>query len=359
MSDTLSDEQVEAATEVAAIDASELDPATADADAVVEEAEKVVEEAAARLNPYDLTGADVSDETDLDDILAAGGASFDALRLIPTIKVAGPNGTTIDQEVDAVAIVRDDDNTVLGVHKGGYEMVQYRDVAEIALEVVGLAPSDNAVKHCGVVGDGRQFFVNIELPELRIDPSGIDDVIKRYLTGFGSHDGTLGIMFVPEFLRYACTNMAPGVRAKARQFGFTAKHTKNVLEKLKLAEQALGMADEAAVEFVTQAETMLSLPMTKGGIEKLVGKLWGAAPDSSASDRAKTTYATRLGRVTTFYKNEREQVGHNAWAAYNAVTEYLDHGRGTTADKRAIATISPTGHVNKRKVAAAQILLAG
>lgn len=323
-----------------------------DDEAVVAEAEAIVTEAATRIDPYSLTGMEVKGLDDLDEILAAGGADFTAVSLQP--EVLTPEGII---KVPVQAILRDDDYSVVGVHKPGYNVIQYRQVAEIGLEAVNLRPEDNAISHVGVMKDGGQFYINIDLGTLVLDPNGIADKIERFLTVFSSHDGTLPVLLVPGNIRLACTNQLPSVRAKARSHGFVAKHTKNVLDKLSLAKQALGMADAAEQLFIEQAEQLLAAPASHQTVTTLVNKIW--VPKDNPSDRQKTISASRMTAIHNLFDADTNAgtVGENRWAAYNAVTEYLDHGRGTTAEKRALATIAPGGHVEKAKAKALSILL--
>jgi phage/plasmid-like protein (TIGR03299 family) len=292
----------------------------------------------------DLLGADVSSLTNIDDILEAGDANWDAIPIIPS--AVYPDGS-VQSFDDQRTLVRSDNLFPLGAHKQGYVDIQNRLVTEIALEAVGLRPADAAVKHAGVLGGGKVFFVNIDLGSLFIDPQGINDQIARCLTGFTSHDGTCKIMFVPEMIRLFCSNQLPAVRRKSL---FSAKHTKNVMDKLGMARDALGIADAAKENFVKQAEAMLKIQSNNDTVKRIVEKIW--VPSPTMSDKAKTVHANRLGKIISLYEGDTcsKAVGQNRWGVYQAITEYEDHGRGTSAEKRAVATLIPTqNHVAKVK----------
>lgn len=308
---------------------------------------------APRQTIYGTLGMDVSKLTDVDAILAAGGAEFVAYTAPGTVAcldgVTRPNGT--------ISVIRDDTNEVLGTHKPGYHVIQYKTVVETAMEAVSLAGVGAAIDTIGVMKDGAQFYAAIDLGSLTLDPNGVADVIKRFLLVFASHNGTFPVMFMPRAHRLACMNELPMIRQERKGgFGFAAKHTKNMLDKLATARSALGIADAAAEAFEKQANAMLAKPATKVTVERVVNQMWPLK--AGASDKAKTQHDNRMARVLGLYDGQTNAggYGHNAWAAYNAITEYLDHGRGTTVEKRAIASMTPGSHVENAKVKALTIL---
>ena len=44
--------------------------------------------------------------------------------------------------------------------------------------------------------------------------------------------------------------------------------------------------------------------------------------------------------------------GFNGWSMYNAIVEYLDHYRGTSANERALASMDETSSVTQKKLIA-------
>lgn len=303
------------------------------------------------INPYQYMGIDVSGKTDLDEILTAGGADFD-VKMTP-VQVQTDTGVI---EVDSHrAAVRTDTDEVLAVHSKGYRAIQYREVAELALDAVGLRASDATLRYLGTINNGKQFYATIDLGSLVLDPEGIADEISKYLVAFGSHDGTLPVMFAESNFRVVCSNQAPAIRKDHKPY--CVKHTKNSHDRLAVAGQALGVADKAAAAFIASAEKMLRIPVTKTTVRRLGEQMW---PLTGDSDRAQTIHTSRLNTLERLFDGPTNApaVGENGWALFNTVTEYLDHGRGTNADKRAAGTIVPGTWVEARKVEAAERILA-
>lgn len=308
--------------------------------------------ATANVSPFVTLGTDVSSETELDKMLEKAGAAFTAEdAALTAMSSAGMSDVASHK-----ALVRDDTGEVLTVVKSTYKTIQYREVMEYALDAVNLRPNDAAIENVGVMRNGAQFFATISLGSLFIDPQGVNDEIARYLGVFSSHDGSLAVMLAETNERIACSNQAPSIRANCEN-KVTVKHTKNAKDRLGFAKLALGIADRAAALFEQQANDLLAVPCNKDTVVRIANKIW-SPPADDASEKGKTQHANRLGSLVTLFEGDTcaGAVGENRWAAFNAFTEYLDHGRGTSTEKRALATIVPDGRIERFKIRAGELL---
>lgn len=305
-----------------------------------------------RHSPFGYVGHDVSALKDVESILKACSADFTVYTAEGTVECL--DGVTRPNET--LSVIRDDTHGIVGTHKLTYHPIQYRTVLDIALEAVGLAATGAAIDTAGPLREGRQFYAAIDLGTLTLDPTGVADKIKRFLLLFASHDGTLPIMFVPRMERIRCKNELPAIRREARSGGFVAKHTKNVLDRLKMARDGLGIADAAEKAFVEQAERMLQIPATHTSVERIAKAVYGEPGDS---EKSKTQHATRLTTLHNTFDSglNSAAVGSNMWAVYNTITEYEDHLRGKNAGARALTSIIPKGAVEARKLQALNLCL--
>lgn len=305
------------------------------------------------VDPFAFLGTDVSEADDLDQMLSDAGADFNAV--LSPLQTTLEDGTEIDVPSHK-ALIRDDTSGVLHVVTNTYHPIQYREVMDYALAAVDLRPGDAAIENIGLMAKGAEFFATINLGSLFIDPAGINDEICRRLAVFSSHNGKLAIMLAATNMRVICSNMAPAIRGNSTN-KVTVKHTKNAKDRLDAARQALGIADFAAKQFEEDANKLLGIPANKDTVVRVANKIWPLKDD--ASDKGKTQHANRLSRLVSIFEGERceQNFGSNAWSAFNAFTEYLDHGRGTSEEKRALASVVPGGHVEKAKVLAGTFLL--
>jgi len=274
----------------------------------------------------------------------------------------------IESHKATVRTMGDDDprgmeHQVLGVVGSGYEVVQNAQALDLALQIVGADPeADAVVDTCGVMFEGKRFFAYIDLGTLELDPTGVADKLTRGLGVLTSHDGTQAVTFAMSNVRWVCNNTVTAGLQRA-QSTFRARHTQNVQISMAEARHVLGVSARWSEQFARQAELLLSLQDdgTSGAahdlLTKLEAELWPHRQDATV--RADNNAERRRAHLHRLLDSSTciPAVGANGWAVYNAVTEYLDHGRSTlSAQRRAEAAV--VGTSDAQKVKAAQWLLA-
>lgn len=241
----------------------------------------------------------------------------------------------------------------------GYEIVQYERVAERAVAVCGESDGAAIFDAMGLLYKGHQFFATLDLGELIIDPRGIADTIERYLVIRSSHDGSYAVTYVPSNIRAVCKNTCDFAMEGATRT-LKARHTTNVDQKLEKeeAQRVLGFSTEWAEQYKATAERMLSVQFTPG--------LWDAVIDSAfpmphePSERQRNNVLRAHKSIRELFENENNAggFGKSGWTMFNAVVEYLDHGRPGTPQNRALASMTPGTIVDQKKTTVAKRILA-
>lgn len=316
--------------------------------------------------PWHRLGTPMKGLGTLDEMLTAASADYN----VHIVKVAAvdddgnlllnPDGTPILIE-DSRATVREDvDGTWSGLATVGtrYTVKQNREVAERALAVVGATKGDAVIDTAGVLFDGRQFFMTIDLGPLVIDPVGVNDKIARYLVVSCGHDGKVPIRYANTDIRAVCNNTVRlGIRNA--QNVFTARHTKNVDTALEDAHTVLKISTEWAKEFQAMAEKMLAVPVRNGTgeIDKVLDKVFPVKVDET--DRQRNNRLEVNALIRGIYENERNAggYGYNGWSMVNAIGEYLDHHREAKVIDRAIASMDDMSWVTRKKIDAQHAVL--
>ena len=312
--------------------------------------------APARISPYDLLGENVTGITDLDTIAVRGGIDW-TVRMEPVSAMheQATGGPSLVSTSDYRAVVRQDTGDILAVHTDGYVPTQYREILELGLMLTDADP-DAAVESVGTMKNGRQFFATINLGDIVVDPAGVNDVSQNKLALFGSHDGSLGVTFATTTIRVFCTNQAPAIRKNAERL-IVVKHTKNSAARLAAVAHALDMGRTSAKAYEQDATALQQETMSTDAFLRFVEKLWPTNADAEGA--AATKQENRRDSLVSTFKGDGciGTLGATRWAAFNAVTEYLDHGRGTSGDKRALATVKHAGWVSDTKLRAGSLLL--
>jgi phage/plasmid-like protein (TIGR03299 family) len=173
---------------------------------------------------------------------------------------------------------------------------------------------------------------------------------------YTSHDGTTPITYSNTDVRAVCENTVRMGLETARAT-FKAKHYQGFSARIEEAQEVLRLSTEWATEFKQMAEQMLAIPMTPGRLDDVINAAFPI--DKAATDRQIENRLKITTRVRDIYHNPKNAlaVGHNGWAAWNAVVEYLDHHREATPEERALTSMDETSWVTKRKLLTQQAVL--
>jgi phage/plasmid-like protein (TIGR03299 family) len=259
------------------------------------------------------------------------------VRKVPL--VAAIEGARIPA-VGRFAIVREDSSgtpcaPVLGVVGKGYEPLQNHEAFEFFDHIVGKGA---AIYHtAGVLGEGERIWILAKLPgEIRVVG---EDITNKYLLLSTSHDGSgaVQVKFTP--VRVVCQNTL--IQALSRGRTIKVAHTRNIKERLHLAEETLGIVTKG---YESTAENYKAMSGYNLGAQELKTFLEGVFPMPSNWKEKGTDQKTlkkvlqRRERAMDCFENGRGQrlkgVPGTLWAAYNAVTESVDHLWQHTNDDR-------------------------
>ena len=151
-----------------------------------------------------------------------------------------------------------------------------------------------------------------------------EDTIEKNVLLCTSHDGThaLSMQIVPT--RVVCSNTLNVALHQATN-QIKIRHTANYKKKLEAAQKALQLANGYYDDLQGVINIMAKEEMSKTGIEDFTKKLFPATDDEKVSAR---TIGIR-DKVTDLFFNGKGNNGRTNWDAFNAVTEYVDHHRGT------------------------------
>ena len=221
------------------------------------------------------------------------------------------------------AIVRTDTEEAFAVMGNGYLPVQNREAFSFFDSVIaqGEAIYDSAGSFFG----GRKVWILAKLPgDIAISDA---DKIGKYILLSNSHDGSsaLRMKFTP--IRIVCSNTL--AIALSGRSGFYAKHTRNVMGREAEAREILGLAESYYDIFARQVDRLVNTRMTVIEVQEYLQTLYNFNKEVS--------YGEQDYRVTRAYEDTLDLLNHptnrtggmegTQWAAYNAVTYYIDHER--------------------------------
>lgn len=257
---------------------------------------------------------------------------------------------------------------VMSVVKPGYSIMDRRALLDLAYQIVGLSDGAASIEVIGNIGDkGQVFFAYLRVPDLVIDPNGICDTVERGLLVGNSFDYTMPRTFGYTAMQIACSNAIEMTLRRGLSQRVTARNTLNADQRIREAASALGYSGAVDETMKYRAETMLKIPGDRA-LDKVLHKLWPI--DEDTKQVTKTRRENVRNEVRALYDGPDnlavERMGRNGWAAYAAITDYLDHaqpvrgvGDSGQIKARAERVVLPGKNVNMKMDAAKVIMAVG
>jgi phage/plasmid-like protein (TIGR03299 family) len=286
---------------------------------------------------------------------------------------------------DQYATVRTDTGAVLGVVSGQYRLYQNAEAFSFLDELVGsqLARYETA----GALRGGRRVWMLAKLPqELRVGRT--EDVIEPYLLLANSHDGSLALRVIPTTVRVVCQNTLNLALSRAGSTGVVIRHLESLEDRVHEAREHLGLFVDRIERFAEEVNTLASVSLTDGQAKsyfsevfdlpapgRLLDRMLDSQEDrgrfmrelleahAERTERQKAADARLLEQLVENYHNGTNTlrgIEGTAWAAYNAVSQYVDHqGRGSGTDSKLNSIWFGEGNTVKQTAFARALEMAG
>ena len=262
------------------------------------------------------------------------------------------------EKVKAQASVRQSDGRVLGVVGPRWTPLQNKHAFEVFEPMVD---SGDLILHtAGSLRGGERVWVLCQLGLENTEIVRGDEIAKFALLSNG-HDGKLAVHFGFTPIRVVCANTEALARdCKASKLIRVRHHrfVKNNVEKLR---DIMNLANQ---EFETTAEEyrfLASRSINSEDLNKYVRIVLGV------HDKAEEDLSTRSKNIVLAIEelfevgkgNDLPGVEGTWWAAYNAVTEYLNYSKGRNPENRMDSLWSgQNGNMSQRALERAVLLAA-
>lgn len=226
-------------------------------------------------------------------------------------------------------IRREDTGKVLGVVKTGYEPLQNIEAFKFFDPLI----KSNFIDYetAGALGEGEIIWVLAKLKQNSSFKINEKDVVEKYLLLSNSHDGqsAVSIKFTP--IRVVCQNtlniaLSEGEATKIRHLA--SMHSK--LEETQIAIENILKVYKAIEE---NFRKMSKFQMTKEKVEKYFNAIYPVMDEKSITTESQfIKRKTNIDIQNQLIRNFENGFGvkgygieNTLWAAYNAVTQYIDH----------------------------------
>lgn len=243
------------------------------------------------------------------------------------IWAGGPMGEMLDVP-DRKAIVRGMDNKVFGVVTNAYEIIPNEEAGAFLESLVG---EGLAMFHtAGSLFGGRRVFVCCKLPgSVQVGPDQID----KYFVAIWGHDGTMAFHIKWTPIRVVCWNTASaafyirGGKVNATD-SVSIVHRANWKDRAAQAREALELTNVYYSRMEECFRRLLATPFRNSDFTAFTKRLY---PDTQKANGGVIDRTDVREKLTDLFHHGKGQdhpdVKNTRWAAWNAVTEYVDHHR--------------------------------
>ena len=269
--------------------------------------------------PWHGLGTEIDDATTFWDAFKMAGLDWE-VKTEPLFRGDG-------SEVKAQASVRQSDNRVLGVVGPRWTPLQNRDAFEVFEPLVD--SGDLKLHTAGSLREGERVWV---LCQLNLDNSEIvkgDEVSKFALLSNG-HDGKLAVHFGFTPIRVVCANTEAMARGCKSSNLIRVRHHQFVKENVEKLRDVMNLANQEFEATAEQYRFLASRQINAKDLAQYVKIIFGVEKksDEDIKTRTKNILQSVETLFTTGKGNDLPGVEGTYWAAYNAVTEYLNYDRG-------------------------------
>jgi phage/plasmid-like protein (TIGR03299 family) len=233
------------------------------------------------------------------------------------------------------AVVRDDTNGILGVVSQKYQPLQNKDAFKFFDPFI--ESGEAMFETAGSLKEGKRIWV---LAKINKDPLEIakDDTVEKYILLSNGHDGLVSVRagFTP--IRVVCQNTLSMATSNDASQLIRLKHTKNLQENLDKVAEIMNLANAQFEATAEQYKFLANRTVSSADLERYV-KLVFVGEKYVEMEKLGLKPAQRIlnNIIPLFEKgrgNDMSSIKGTAWAAYNAVNEYLQYERGNDEDSR-------------------------
>jgi phage/plasmid-like protein (TIGR03299 family) len=225
------------------------------------------------------------------------------------------------------AVQRCDNGHVLGVVGNSYVPVQNRQAFGFLDAVV----ADGGLRYhtAGALGLGERIWLLAKLPGY-IRVRNTEDVVDKFLLLSNTHDGStaLRLFFTP--VRVVCQNTLNLAEQRSIREGIAIMHKGHLHTKIQDAQRVLGLAIRFYDDAAGRIDLLAGHSPTPAQLEAYYKAVYPDPVDADPT-RARKTRKTLERLFETGIGLDLPGIKSTTWAAYNAVTEWVDHHRPTRA----------------------------
>lgn len=222
-----------------------------------------------------------------------------------------PSGTLTNGAPEHKAIMRSDTGLVLGIHSTKYQIHDYKEW--LLHNIANILDADLKIGSAGLLKEGRQAWVQIEMPETMEAAEGV--LFRPFLTGATSHDGSLATTYISGAQVVVCDNTLSCALGSADST-VKVRHSSRSLGRINDVREGLGLVEQTADAFMAQVKELTSRTVSEDTWKEFVAAL--TYPGPNPTQRSKNMAQSKVQDIVRLW-NYDERVAPWKGSAYGVV----------------------------------------
>jgi phage/plasmid-like protein (TIGR03299 family) len=226
----------------------------------------------------------------------------------------------------ANAVVRSDNNAILGVVGKDYQPLQNRDAFRFFDSFI--ESNQAQYETAGALREGKRVWVLAKINS-DLDVVKGDDTLERYVLLSNSHDGTTAVRAGFTNIRVVCQNTLSIAHSSANSRLIRVRHGRNVKDNLDRVAEIMNLANREFEATLQQYKLLANREINSTDLEKYVKMVMVGEKKMEANAEAGARILNRI--IPLFEKgrgNDMPEIKGTYWAAYNSISEYLQYEKG-------------------------------
>lgn len=226
-------------------------------------------------------------------------------------------------ETPFFGIVRADNSHTFSTCKGSYVPYQNSELGELLIRISEKGGYN--IHSGGAFNGGAKVFLQLDTGNTLKGIGSNNDLVKGFVTGINSHDGTNSLRWGSSNITISCQNT---FAAAARDLSNRVRHTASMHDRVDdYLRQVEGIV-EAEKTLFERFRRLATIPVSREDIMKVTKSITGV--DVSINERqAMEKYSTISLRKTKdlleSIDSEMTQKGDTLWGLFSGVTHYTSH----------------------------------
>lgn len=285
------------------------------------------------ITPWHGLGTVLPGNPNVEDAIVMAGLDWEAQLHRQYIRIEG-----VETHTDSYAVVRSTDKSVLGTVGRTFKPLQNKDAFKWFQPWVDAGEA--VIETAGALKHGRRVWV---LAKMTRDPMEIvpGDTVEKYVLLSNGHDGTMAVRAGLSPVRVVCANTMAAAHQDGGSKLFRIRHSLKATAALDEIREIANLVDGKFEAGKDQFKSLARKGVRSEDLKAYITQVFkpqvlegGLNDDEEKEDDCKQL----INNIIPLFENGRGAnipgVQGTYWGAYNAITEYLQHERGRSAEKR-------------------------